>query len=173
MPIQHDDGSCWPVRRCWPESPLPLHAFVVRPFFKLSSVECNPMNVSHFTVEHVCIKSDKLFDEVAQSVRARSLAAYDSEPGVVASCERRQRGIRSKIEAMVGPSGFPCCLRSAESPRCAAAASRPEAKGNPVRRRQPAVCHTDDAARHSDKPLRPATGVDLPGRRRQNVRRIR
>ena len=63
------------------------------------------MNNSRFTVEHVCLASDKYFEEVTEAFE-RQLGRF--EPGVyqALAASGDAEGARAKIEAMAGPSGF-------------------------------------------------------------------
>ncbi len=63
------------------------------------------MNSSHFVVDHVYLKSDKPFEEVARAFE-RQLGRFD--PGVSRSLAEGgdAEEARAKLEAMVGPSGF-------------------------------------------------------------------
>jgi uncharacterized protein (DUF302 family) len=65
----------------------------------------NPMNNSHFVVDHVYLKTDKPFEEVARAFE-RQLGHFD--PGVSRSLAEGgdAEEARAKLEAMVGPSGF-------------------------------------------------------------------
>src|SRR4051812_46139213 len=64
-----------------------------------------PMNDSRFTVDHECLVTDKPFDEVTQLFE-QQLGRFD--PDVYKSLAARgdTEGVKAKIEAMVGPSGF-------------------------------------------------------------------
>ncbi len=69
----------------------------------------NPMNDSRFTVDHVCLATDKPFEEVARGFE-RQLGRFD--PDVYKSLAAAlaaggdAEGARARIEAMAGPSGF-------------------------------------------------------------------
>src|SRR5205823_11393134 len=64
----------------------------------------NPMNDSRFTVDHVRLATDKPFEEVARGFE-RQLGRFD--PDVYKSlASGDSEGVRAKIEAMAGPSGF-------------------------------------------------------------------
>ena len=64
----------------------------------------NPMNDSRFMVDHVRLATDKPFEDVAQAFE-RQLGRFD--PDVYKSlASGDSEGVRAKIEAMAGPSGF-------------------------------------------------------------------
>jgi uncharacterized protein (DUF302 family) len=65
----------------------------------------DPMNESRFTVVHVRVATDKPFDEVARAFE-RQLGRYDPEVYRSLAASGDAEGVRAKIEAMAGPSGF-------------------------------------------------------------------
>jgi uncharacterized protein (DUF302 family) len=64
-----------------------------------------PVNHSHFTVDHVCLTSDKPFEEVAQAFE-RLLGRFDPEVKKTLALGGDTEEVRAKLEAMAGPSGF-------------------------------------------------------------------
>jgi uncharacterized protein (DUF302 family) len=65
----------------------------------------NPMNDSRFTVDHVRLETDKPFEEVAQAFE-RQLGRFDPDVYKSLAAGGDAEGVRAKIEAMAGPSGF-------------------------------------------------------------------
>ncbi len=65
----------------------------------------NPMNDSRFTVDHVRLATDKPFEEVAK-VFERQLGRFDPDVYKSLAASGDAEGVRAKIEAMAGPSGF-------------------------------------------------------------------
>jgi uncharacterized protein (DUF302 family) len=65
----------------------------------------NPMNDSRFTVDHVRLATDKPFEEVAQAFE-RQLGRFDPDVSKSLAASGDAEGVRAKIEAMAGPSGF-------------------------------------------------------------------
>jgi uncharacterized protein (DUF302 family) len=65
----------------------------------------NPMNDSHFTVNHVRLATDKPFEEVAK-VFERQLGRFEPEVYKALASGGDAEEARAKIEAMAGPSGF-------------------------------------------------------------------
>ena len=65
----------------------------------------NPMNDSRITVDHVCVATDKPFDDVAKAFE-RQLGQF--APDVLKSLAEGGEAdeAKAKIEAMAGPSGF-------------------------------------------------------------------
>jgi uncharacterized protein (DUF302 family) len=63
------------------------------------------MNDSRFTVDHVCLKTERPFEEVARAFE-QQLGRFDpAVPGALAAGGDTEE-VRAKIEAMAGPSGF-------------------------------------------------------------------
>ena len=65
----------------------------------------NPMNDSRFVVDHVRLATDKPFEEVAQAFE-RQLGRFDPDVYKSLAASGDAEGVRAKIEAMAGPSGF-------------------------------------------------------------------
>ena len=65
----------------------------------------NPMNESRFMVDHVCLESDKPFEDVAKAFQ-RQLGRFDPDVAKPLIAGGDIEGARAKIEAMAGPSGF-------------------------------------------------------------------
>jgi uncharacterized protein (DUF302 family) len=65
----------------------------------------NPMNDSRFMVDHVCLATDKPFEEVAKSFE-RQLGRFDPDVYKSLAASGDAEEARAKIEAMVGSSGF-------------------------------------------------------------------
>jgi uncharacterized protein (DUF302 family) len=65
----------------------------------------NPMNDSRFTVDHVRLETDKPFEEVAKAFE-RQLGRFDPNVYNALAARGDAEGVRAKIEAMAGPSGF-------------------------------------------------------------------
>jgi uncharacterized protein (DUF302 family) len=63
------------------------------------------MNDSRFTVDHVRLATDKPFEEVAQAFE-RQLGRFDPDVYKSLAASGDAEGVRAKIEAMAGPSGF-------------------------------------------------------------------
>jgi uncharacterized protein (DUF302 family) len=63
------------------------------------------MNESRFTVEHVRLISDKPFDKVTAAFEAR-LGKFDPEVYKAVAEDSDPKAARTRIESMVGPSGF-------------------------------------------------------------------
>ncbi|HEV3261546.1 MAG TPA: DUF302 domain-containing protein [Gemmataceae bacterium] len=64
-----------------------------------------PMNESRFTVEHLRFTSDKPFGEVTAAFEAR-LGKFDPEVYKDLGEDGDPKAVRTRIEAMAGPSGF-------------------------------------------------------------------
>jgi uncharacterized protein (DUF302 family) len=64
-----------------------------------------PMNESRFTVEHVRLISDKPFGKVTAAFEAR-LGKFDPDVDNDLAKDRDPKAVRTRIEAMAGPSGF-------------------------------------------------------------------
>jgi uncharacterized protein (DUF302 family) len=65
----------------------------------------NAMNESRFTVDHIRVTTDKPFAEVAKAFE-RQLGRFDPEAYKALAADGDVEGVRAKIEAMAGPSGF-------------------------------------------------------------------
>ncbi len=65
----------------------------------------NPMNDSRFMVDHVCMATDKPFEDVANSFE-RQLGQFDPEVSKSLAKGGDSGEAKAKIEAMAGPSGF-------------------------------------------------------------------
>jgi uncharacterized protein (DUF302 family) len=65
----------------------------------------NPMNDSHFVVDHVCRATEKPFEEVASAIE-RQLGRFDPDVAKPLIAGGESEEARAKIEAMAGPSGF-------------------------------------------------------------------
>jgi uncharacterized protein (DUF302 family) len=63
------------------------------------------MDESRFTVEHVRLATDKPFEEVAEAF-LRQLGRFDPDAYKALAAEGDVEGVRARIEAMAGPSGF-------------------------------------------------------------------
>jgi uncharacterized protein (DUF302 family) len=63
------------------------------------------MTISRFTVDHVHVTSDKPFDDVAAAF-VRQLGKYDAGPLRELAAGGDVKAVRTKIEALTGPSGF-------------------------------------------------------------------
>jgi uncharacterized protein (DUF302 family) len=63
------------------------------------------MNDSRFTVVHVRLATDKPFEEVAGAFE-RQLGRFDPDAYRSLAAEGDAEGVKAKIEAMAGPSGF-------------------------------------------------------------------
>ncbi len=63
------------------------------------------MNSSRFTVDHVRVASDKPFDDVTAAF-VRQLGKYNENVLKELASNEDAKGVRTKIEALVGPSGF-------------------------------------------------------------------
>ena len=63
------------------------------------------MNDSRFPVDHVRVTTDKPFEEVAQAFE-RQLGRFDPDVYQSLASSGDAEGVRAKIEAMAGPSGF-------------------------------------------------------------------
>ena len=63
------------------------------------------MNDSRITVEHVRVATDKPFEEVADAFE-RQLGRFDPDAYKALAAGGAAEGVRAKIEAMAGPSGF-------------------------------------------------------------------
>ncbi len=64
-----------------------------------------PMNDSRFMVDHVCVATDKRFEEVAEAFE-RQLGQFDPDVSKSLAGGADTEEAKVKIEAMVGPSGF-------------------------------------------------------------------
>ena len=65
----------------------------------------NPMNDSHFTVDHVRLTTDKPFEKVTKAFEAQ-LGKYDGDERRAATASEDTEEAKAKIAAMAGPSGF-------------------------------------------------------------------
>jgi uncharacterized protein (DUF302 family) len=65
----------------------------------------NPMNVTRITVDHVCVVTDKPFEQVVKAFE-QQMGQFDPEVYKSLSAGEDAAKVRAKIEAMVGPSGF-------------------------------------------------------------------
>jgi uncharacterized protein (DUF302 family) len=65
----------------------------------------NPMNVTRITVEHVQVTADKPFEKVTKSFEEQ-LGQFKPEVIKPLAEKGDAEGVRAKIEAMAGPSGF-------------------------------------------------------------------
>jgi uncharacterized protein (DUF302 family) len=63
------------------------------------------MNDSRFVVDHVRLETDKPFEEVAKAFE-RQLGRFDPDTYKALAARGDAEGVRAKIEAMAGPSGF-------------------------------------------------------------------
>jgi len=63
------------------------------------------MNDSRFTVDHVRLTADKPFEDVARAFE-RQLGHFDPDVYKALAASGDAEGVRAKIEAMAGPSGF-------------------------------------------------------------------
>jgi uncharacterized protein (DUF302 family) len=63
------------------------------------------MNASRFLVEHVCLTTDRPFDDVAKAF-ARLLGQFDQNVLDSPSASADTDAAKAKIEALAGPSGF-------------------------------------------------------------------
>jgi uncharacterized protein (DUF302 family) len=63
------------------------------------------MNDSHFTVDHVRLVTDRPFADVAKTFE-QQLGRFDPEVYRSLAARGDAEGVRTRIEAMVGPSGF-------------------------------------------------------------------
>ena len=63
------------------------------------------MSDTRFTVDHVRLATDKPFEEVAQAFD-RQLGRFDPDVYQSLAASGDAEGVRAKIEAMAGPSGF-------------------------------------------------------------------
>jgi uncharacterized protein (DUF302 family) len=63
------------------------------------------MSESRFTVDHVHVESDKPFDDVTTAFE-RQLGRFDPEAYRSLAAAGDLEGVRARIEAMAGPSGF-------------------------------------------------------------------
>ena len=63
------------------------------------------MNGSRFPVDHVRLATDKPFEEVAKAFE-RQLGRFDPDVYKSLAASGDAEGVRAKIEAMAGPSGF-------------------------------------------------------------------
>jgi len=63
------------------------------------------MNDSRFTVDHIRLTTDKPFEDVASAFERR-LGRFDPDAYKSLAAGGDAEGVRAKIEAMAGPSGF-------------------------------------------------------------------
>ena len=63
------------------------------------------MNDSRFMVDHVRLETDKPFEDVAKAFE-RQLGRFDPDLYQPLAASGDAKGVRAKIEAMAGPSGF-------------------------------------------------------------------
>jgi len=63
------------------------------------------MSDSRFTVEHVCLTTDKPFEDVTKAFE-RQLGRFDPQAAYSRNTGADADEARAKIEAMAGPSGF-------------------------------------------------------------------
>jgi uncharacterized protein (DUF302 family) len=82
-----------------------LGGFLVYGLFGVQRPGGNPVNDSHFVVDHVRLETDKLFEEVAQAF-VRQVGRFDPDVAKPLIAGGDIEEARAKIEAMVGPSGF-------------------------------------------------------------------
>jgi uncharacterized protein (DUF302 family) len=82
-----------------------LCAVLVYGHFGVQRPGGNPMHDSRFTVDHVCLTTDKPFEEVAQSFE-RQLGRFDPEVSKSLAGGGDLAAVKAKLEAMAGPSGF-------------------------------------------------------------------
>jgi uncharacterized protein (DUF302 family) len=71
----------------------------------LASQGGNPMNVTRITVDHVRVVADKPFDKVCKAFE-RQLGQLEPEVYKSLAAGDDAEKVRTKIEAMAGPSGF-------------------------------------------------------------------
>jgi uncharacterized protein (DUF302 family) len=71
----------------------------------LASQGGKPTNVTRITVDHVCVVADKPFDKVTKTFE-QQLGQFDAEVYKSLATGEDVEKVRTKIEAMVGPSGF-------------------------------------------------------------------
>jgi hypothetical protein len=126
----------------------------------------NPMNDSRFTVDHVRLATDKPFEEVAKAFE-RQLGRFDPDVYKSLAASGDAGGVRAKLEAMAGPSGFMLFGTQDHGALLRLAGQKRKAVqyvvGNPL------FAPPDDAARHPGEPVRPAAGVALRGRAGKNL----
>jgi uncharacterized protein (DUF302 family) len=65
----------------------------------------SPMNVTRITVEHIRVVAEKPFDQVAKAFE-QQLGQFNEETYKSLAAGEDVEKVRSKLEAMVGPSGF-------------------------------------------------------------------
>jgi uncharacterized protein (DUF302 family) len=70
-----------------------------------ASQEGNPMTVSRIAVDHVQVATDKPFDTVRKAFE-KQLGQLDPEVYKALAAGEDAEKVRTRIEAMVGPSGF-------------------------------------------------------------------
>jgi uncharacterized protein (DUF302 family) len=63
------------------------------------------MNETRFTVDHVCITTDRPFEDVTRAFE-RQLGRFDPEVSEALAAGEDAEAARAKIEGMAGPSGF-------------------------------------------------------------------
>ena len=63
------------------------------------------MNSTRITVEHVCVQTDKRFDEVRRAFE-QQLGQYNPEVSKWLAAGEDAEKVKARIAAMVGPSGF-------------------------------------------------------------------
>jgi uncharacterized protein (DUF302 family) len=63
------------------------------------------MGASRFTTEHLCLTTDKPFEQVAKKFE-RALGRFDPDALKPLGTGKDAAVVRQKLEAMVGPSGF-------------------------------------------------------------------
>jgi uncharacterized protein (DUF302 family) len=71
----------------------------------LASQGGNPMNVTRITVDHVRVAADKPFDQVVKAFE-QQLGQFNPEVYKSLNAGEDAEKVRTRIEAMVGPSGF-------------------------------------------------------------------
>ena len=64
-----------------------------------------PMNDSHFMVDHVCVATEKPFEDVANALE-RQLGQFDPNVSKSLAGGGDTEEAKAKFEAMTGPSGF-------------------------------------------------------------------
>jgi uncharacterized protein (DUF302 family) len=82
-----------------------LGGVLVYGWFGVQDPGGNPMNDSHFMVDHVRRETNKPFEDVAKAFE-RQLGRFDSDVYQSLAAGGNAEGAWAKIEAMVGPSGF-------------------------------------------------------------------
>jgi uncharacterized protein (DUF302 family) len=86
-------------------SGVALGGFLVHGLIVAQRPGGNPMTESRFVVNHLRVTTDKPFEEVAQAFE-RQLGRFDPEVYKALAAGGDAEGVRAKLEAMAGPSGF-------------------------------------------------------------------